>query len=100
MKINQIQYPKKKRKSNDHVMRELSSTIGHDKEFETKMEMENMLVDLITLESNKKVIVAVEKDKKDVMEKQFNLGKYEQINPNWSAFFTSLRDHKTILEKY
>jgi len=35
-------------------MRELSSTIDHDEEFETKMEMENMLVDLITPESNKK----------------------------------------------
>jgi len=65
-----------------------------------KIEMESMLIDLITSESNKKVIVAVEKDKKDIMEKQFILRKYEQINPNWSAFFTSIQDHKTILEKY
>ena len=91
---------KEQRKSNDQVVRELSNINGHNEEFETKMDMENMLVDLITSESNKKVIVAVEKDKKDIMEKQFILRKYEQINPNWSAFFTSLRDHKTILEKY
>jgi len=82
-----------KRKSNDHVMRELSSTIGHDEEFETKMEMENMLVDLITSESNKKVIVAVEKDKKDIMEKQFNQSKLE-------CFLYINTNQETILEKY
>jgi len=64
------------------------------------MEMESKFVDLITSESNKEVIIAVEKDKKHSMDKQFCIGKYEQINLNWSAFFAYVWDHETIIEKY
>ena len=99
MKTNQIQYHKKKGK-NEQVVREMSNIIDHEEDLETKMEMESKFVDLITLESNKEVIIAVEKAKKHSMEKQFCIGKYEQINPNWSAFFAYVRDHETIIEKY
>jgi len=66
----------------------LSSIIAHNDDFEIPMEKESKFVDLINSESNKNVMVEVEKDKKDVMRKQILIWKYEQINPNWSALFT------------
>jgi len=60
----------------------MSNIIDREEDFETKMEMESKFVDLITSESNKEVIIAVEKDEKHSMDKQFCIGKYEQINPN------------------
>jgi len=78
----------------------MSDIIDHEEGFETKMEMESKFVELITSETRKEVIVAVEKDKKQSMDRQFRMGKYENINPNWSAFFASVRDHETIIEKY
>jgi len=38
----------------------MSNIIDREEDFETKMEMESKFVDLITLESNKEVIIAVE----------------------------------------
>jgi len=90
----------RKKGKNEQVVREMSNIIDHEEDFETKMEMESKFVDLITLESNKEVIIAVEKAKKHSMEKQFCIGKYEQINPNWSAFFAYVQDHETIIERY
>jgi len=90
----------RKKGKNKQVVREMSNIIDCEEDFETKMEMESKFVDLITSESNKEVIIAVEKDKKHSMDKQFCIGKYEQINPNWSAFFACVRDHDTITEKY
>ena len=78
----------------------MSDIIDHEEGFETKMEMESKFVELITSETRKEVIVAVEKDKKQSMDRQFRMGKYENINPNWSAFFACVRDHDTITEKY
>jgi len=89
-----------RKKKKEQVVREMSYIFDPEEDIETKKEFESKLVDLITSESNKEVIIAVEKDKKHSMDKQFCIGKYEQINPNWSAFFACVRDHDTITEKY
>jgi len=75
-----------RKKINDQVVRDLSSIIGHEDNFEITMDMESKFLDLITSESNKNVMVVAEKDNKDVMRKQFLIRKYEQIIPDWSAF--------------
>jgi len=49
----------------------MSNIIDHEEGFETKIEMESKFVELITSETRKEVIVAVEKDKKQSMDRQF-----------------------------
>jgi len=41
----------------------------------------------IALASNLELLVKVEKDEKEKMSKQFEIQTYEQITPNWNAFF-------------
>ena len=54
----------------------------------------------IALASNLRLLVEVEKDEKEKMLKQFEIQIYEQITPNWNAFFHKICYHECIVEKY
>jgi len=62
--------------------------------------METKYLDQVSFELNKELIVTVDKDKPKKMKQQFHILKYEQISPNWSAFYMQIRNHEDILEKY
>jgi len=60
-----------KRKSNDQIVRELSSIIGHDDDFETKMEMESKFGNLIASESKKVWLLQLKRTKRMSWESNF-----------------------------
>ena len=70
-----------------------------DNNFDMTMTTENEYHTEVTSESNKKIFVQVKKDKPEKMKQQFDMLKYEEIIPNWMAFFMKVSNHKCIREK-
>jgi len=68
--------------------------------FDATMKTENEYHTQMASESNKTILVQVNKDKPDKMKQQFDVLKYEQIIPNWMAFFMKIHNHNCITEKY
>jgi len=69
-------------------------------EYEMTMEMESKRYLLASSEVNKEVVVKVVQDKAEVMKEQFHIVKYEQIIPNWNAFYAKIWSHNEIVKRY
>jgi len=97
---NQIQYASRKRTANDDIVKNISSTVMIDDQFETTAEMEHEYYSVISSELQKVTPIMVDRDKKSKMLKQFSIGKYEQFLPNWLVLFMKVRNHNEIIDKF
>jgi len=73
-KKNLIKYASKKRTANDDIVKNISSTIMIDDQFETTAEMEHEYYSVISSELQKVTPIMVDRDKKSKMLKQFSIG--------------------------
>jgi len=86
--------------ANDDIVKNISSTVMIDDQFETTPEMEHEYYSVISSELQKETPIFVDKDKKSKMLQQFSIAKYEQFLPNWSVLFMKVRNHNEIIDKF
>jgi len=84
---NQITFQKPKKLSDDKTLERMRKQISSEDTDQAIVESLHMYEQEIALASNLKLLVEVEKDEKEKMSKQFEIQTYEQITPNWNAFF-------------
>jgi len=73
--------------SNDEVIASMEKYLSVEDMQEDTVGVVQMYEQEIASALNKELLVEVEKDEKEKMLKQFEIQKYEQITPNWNAFF-------------
>jgi len=96
---NQIQFPKQKMKRIDEVVKNMTNiTALSDNNYDMTTTTEDAHHPEVTFESSKNIFVRVNKDKPEKMKQQFDVLKYEEIIPNWMAFFKKVNNHKCIRE--
>jgi len=76
-----------KKLSDDEMLEIMRKQISLEDMDQAIVESLHMYEQEIALASNLKLLVKVEKDEKEKMSKQFEIQTYEQITPNWNAFF-------------
>jgi len=99
-KKNLIKYASQKRMANDDIVKNISSTIMIDDQFETTAEMEQEYYSVISSELQKVTPILVDRDKKAKMLTQFSIAKYEQFIPNWLVLFMKVRNHNAIIDRF
>jgi len=97
---NLIMYTPQKRTHNNNIVKNLSTTVTIEDDFETTMDMEQEYYSIISSKLHKETCIEVERDKKEKMIKQFHVIKYEQFVPNGFVLFMKIRNHNDAIDKY
>jgi len=98
--MSMIKYTPQKRAHIDSVVGKITSNAVLDDEYEMSLLMVSKHYLLASSEVNKEVVIKVVQDKTEVMTEQFHIVKYEQVVPNWDAFYMNIWSHKEIVDRY
>jgi len=100
VRISMINHMPQKKAHNNCIIRKITNNAIMEGEYEMTLEMESKHYLLASSEVNKEVVVEVVQDKAEVMKEQFHIVKYEQIIPNWNAFYAKIWSHNKIVKRY
>jgi len=100
VRISMINHMPQKKAHNNCIVRKITNNAIMEGEYEMTLEMESKRYLLASSEVNKEVVVEVVQDKAEVMKEQFHIVKYEQIIPNWNAFYAKIWSHNEIVKRY
>ncbi len=85
---------------NDYIVKNISSNVTIEDEFETTMDIEQEYCSVISSKLHKVTCIQVKRDKKGKILKQFSIVKYKQFIPNWFVLFMKVRNHNGIIDKF
>ena len=100
VRMSMIKYTPQKRAHINSVVGKITSNAVLDDEYEMSLLMVSKHYLLASSEVNKEVVIEVVQDKTEVMTEQFHIVKYEQVVPNWDAFYMNIWSHKEIVDRY
>jgi len=72
---------------NNKVAKIVSNSHINDEDLELSLEMEEMLHEEIILECNTELLIVDDNEMKGTPANKLEILKYEEIKPNWMAFF-------------
>jgi len=78
----------------DQVAKQMSSSIAHEDEYETTLEMEYSYHAKVSLEFNKQLFISVDDEDKRSEMKKMQMLIYKLMVPNWTALFMLVCNHQ------